>query len=230
MAVRRCLLLFLLLTPGLAFSDAQPRAAFDKHSPQNLRAVGKLIVPGHRLVAGERLAHQQDCSASLIGPSTILTAWHCLEYYRDLSRDPQFTLANLPGQPAISAYRLADGGGMQADWALLRLHSPVRGVPPLPVSAAGTIDTGEGLLLAGYAADEAIGRGGEVLSWQAHCLLTEPRPGQLASDCVTYKGASGGPVMTAQGIVGVISSGDGSSSTYFVPSTRFLSAVRLYRR
>ncbi|MEM9398113.1 MAG: serine protease, partial [Pseudomonadota bacterium] len=48
----------------------------------------------------------------------VLSAWHCFEDYRDLSRDILFTTVN--GQSA-KARLVSSGGSMRADWALLKL-------------------------------------------------------------------------------------------------------------
>jgi V8-like Glu-specific endopeptidase len=219
-------LLALLL--GTATAQAGERAIFSADSPQQLRAVGKLTVPGSDRVDGERRHRDENCSASLVGPSTILTAWHCLEYYRDLSREPVFTLPLVPGQDAIPARRLADGGSMDADWAILRLAQPIHSVKPLQVVAFSSTDNE--VMIAGYARDDGLGAGGEKLTWQAGCKLSEANRRRVGTDCVTYKGASGGAVLSATGIVGVISAGDSSEQTFFSPSRGFLTLVRAHAR
>jgi len=221
---------FCLLLGAVALGAAETRQQFSDASPQWLRAVGKLSVPGYRLADGERQHHQEDCSATLIGPQTILSAWHCLEYYGDLSRDIVFTLPYLPDSPALVANKLADGGGMSDDWVLLRLARPIRGVDPLAVSQHRSAALRDGLLLAGYSGDQGLGDGGEQLTWETGCAVTANEWYRLATACVAFKGASGGPVLMDAAIVGVISSGDGIATTWFTPSTSFIRAVRLHRR
>jgi len=227
--MRYCLLLLLLLQASLP-AAADTRVVFDEQSPQLLRAVGKLSVPGHRFIDGEKQAHQQDCSASLIGPRTILTAWHCLEYYRDYSYELVFTMPNVPGQPPVIAHRLDTGKGMDADWALLRLLRPIRGVTPIPVDSGTAPAPSSSLLLAGFAADAGLGANGDKLTWQDGCQLDRLGARDWGTNCVTYTGASGGPVLSTGRIVGVISAGDREAHTYFTPSNRFISAVRLHLR
>ncbi len=224
-----CLILLAapLAAPLLA-ANAE-RGVFDATSPQALRAVGKLRVPGYDRVDGRRRFREENCSASLVAPSTILTAWHCLEHYTDLSRDPEFSLLQGPEPVTVAATRLADGGGMDADWALMRLARPIRSVGPLPVDNADTPPSAR-VLLAGYARDQGLGQGGERLTWQAGCRLTEREPWRIGTDCVTYKGASGGPVLLEGRVVGVISAGDSEQRTYFAPSSRFFSLFRLHAR
>ncbi|MEE4660716.1 MAG: trypsin-like serine protease [Halieaceae bacterium] len=227
--------LLLWLTVGCLLAAeclAQERAVFDSGSPQLLLAVGKLTVPGHDRVDGRRRSREENCTASLVAPSTIVTAWHCLEYYNDLSRDPQFSLPAVMGETSVAATRLADGGGMEADWALMRLARPIRQVAPLPVTAHG-VPADAGMLIAGYARDSGLGEGGQQLTWQSDCRVRDPKPSRVGMDCVTYKGASGGPVLVGGQVVGVISVGDGEQRTYFAPfnaGTRFFSLFRLHAR
>ena len=216
----------LALCPA-AQAVAGDRAAFSADAPQQLRAVGKLTVPGSDRVDGERRHRDENCSAALVAPRTILTAWHCLEHYDDLSKDPLFSLPLVPGHPEIPARRLADGGGMDADWALLRLARPIREVEPLDV--VHLVAGGE-VLLAGYARDDELGRGGDRLTWQSGCRLLDSSSRGMATDCVTYKGASGGVVMTGGGIVGVISAGDSDAQTWFAPSSGFIGPLRAHAR
>ncbi len=220
----RQLLLSLLLAGSCA--HAGERAVFSTQADQRLLAVGKLTVPGYDRVDGERLYREENCTASLVAPSTILTAWHCLEHYRDLSRDPVFTLPLVPGQGAIVARRVADGGGMEADWALLRLARPVEDVEPLPVVAFP--GAGSELLLAGYARDEGLCGGGEKLTWQAGCTVADISRQRVSTNCVTYKGASGGAVLSVDGVVGVISAGDSTAQTWFYPSGGFITRLRAF--
>jgi hypothetical protein len=206
------------------------RSAFTAESPDWLRAVGKLTVPGQELVDGERRSREENCSATLVGPATILTAWHCLEYYRDLSHDPMFSLPNVPQQKPLPARRLADGGGMHADWALLRLQKPVRSVVPIAIIQYPVTSSPVSFLLAGFARDAGPGNGGQALTWEQDCRQIVNEGYRVGVDCVTHRGASGGPILAQGKLVGVVSAGDRETTTYFAPSSLFIASYRLHRR
>jgi V8-like Glu-specific endopeptidase len=223
------LVLLLLISNSLA-TQAEPRQVFTPDSPVWLQAVGQLTVPGQRYEAGESAHYREDCSATLIGAQTILTAWHCLEYYRDMSHDIVFRLPYSTGQQSRLAHRLADGGGMSDDWAVLQLNRPIVDITPVPVRMEFIADTDSRISIAGYSRDEGLGQRGNMLTWQATCAVTENEWYRVATNCLAYKGASGGPALVEGAIVGVISAGDGQGRTYYVPSSSFRSAVRLHRR
>ena len=214
------------------------REVYGGASPHWLQAVGKLQVPGSKIVAGRRTHHREDCSATLVAKrgsteaNTIVTAWHCLEFYADLSRPITFTL--FPGSHKsieIEAHRLADGGGIHSDWALLRLRRaiaaseatamsfhPERADPALPIT------------MAGYSRDAGKGDKGNALTFDANCTITAQATLSSDSDCMAYKGASGGAVMqfSKQGaplLSGVISRGDSSAISIYVPVTGFRSSI-----
>lgn len=225
------MLVLLLSAPCRA--TAEQRIAYSPDSPAWLQAVGKLRVPGSQLKDGRRKHRLEDCSATLIAATSasreadvVITAWHCLEFYNDLSRPILFTL--LPQGPAPvtrEAYRIADGGGMHADWALLKLRKPVTathvaGLVPSDVSGATTAQ----VTMAGYSRDTGLGERGKVLTYHPHCAVTQWQSGE--SDCRAFKGASGGAVVTlsASGqpsYAGVISRGNGEDISIFVPVTAF---------
>lgn len=224
--------------PASALADsgpAEPRVVYTADSPAWLQAVGKLTVPGSRSVDGYRRHRREDCSGTLVAPSpasqfadVVITAWHCLEFYEDLSRPILFTLR--PGsEQAITreAYRLSDGGGMDADWALLKLFVPV---PRTEVAALtlhpGRADALTPVTMAGYSRDAGLGAGGAVLTYDPACRITRQDSGESESDCSAYKGASGGAVIQRgeDGAVhysGVISRGDSQAISIYVPVAGF---------
>jgi len=240
----RCLAAALVLAP-LQLSLADPaadsvdsREAYSSASPAWLRAVGKLHVPGSRYRAGKREHLQENCSATLVvsearlRADTIITAWHCLADYHDLSKPITFTLLpDLPGATERQAYRLADGGGMHADWAILRLYQPIatHRVQALAVHQ-GRASAGREISMAGYSRDSGIGEAGARLTFDRHCRIIGQAPTASHSDCFAHKGASGGAVIqfSTEGLAlfsGVISEGDGAGFSTFVPVASFRSEL-----
>ncbi len=219
------------------------REAFTGESSGWLQAVGKLRVPGQRLRDGHTSHYVEDCSATLLSlpgrpeADIIITAWHCLELYRDLSRDITFTARSPSGELLERrARRLADGGGMSADWAILRLQPGIprrqlAGLQPHPALA----DPARPVTMAGYSRDSGIGDGGRVLSFHPDCAITESRPRLGETDCTAFKGASGGAViqLSRQGeplVCGVISQGNGSGRSTYVPLEAFSKSLRRHLR
>lgn len=241
--VRRLLLCCLALValqslanPSAPASDT--RQVYSLDSPAWLRAVGKLSVPGHKYENGRRAHYFEDCSATLVAQpgstraDTIITAWHCLEFYQDLTKPITFTL--LPGSAyniASEAYRLADGGGMHADWAILRLRQaiPRERVHPLLIHPERA-DPGHPIVMAGFSRDAVIGNYGDHLTFDPGCTITGQASHSSDSNCNAHKGASGGAVIQLSGsgqplICGVTSQGNGVGLSTFVPVNSFRSAL-----
>jgi hypothetical protein len=203
--------------------------------------VGKLEVPGIRYREGRRNHYREDCSGTLLAGAQerradiVLTAWHCLEYYGDLSRAIIFTLRPNSAVPVKrEAYRVADGGGMHADWALLKLYqavnaSDVEGLPLHPDRA----DAGRPITMAGYSGDGGLGEDGATLTYHGECRITLQGPRASESDCQAYKGASGGAVIqiSAGGqaqLSGVISRGDSENVSIYVPVAGFRGSLNRF--
>ncbi|MFK8048218.1 MAG: serine protease [Halioglobus sp.] len=217
---------------------ADSRKIFSNTSPKWLAAVGKLKVPSIKIIEGQRRNHREDCSATLISrpgkksADTIVTAWHCLEFYTDLSKDITFTLLPSSENP-ISAlvHRLADGGSMHADWAILRLQKPVAAERVLPLLIHPDRASIETLIsMAGYSSDPGLGQGGALLTYDPSCAVTLHTPNSSNTNCRAFRGASGGAVvqLTSAGeprLSGVISQGDGEELSTFIPVTGFRSAL-----
>jgi len=222
-------------------ANAGSRETYYKESPGWLRAVGKLEVPGTQFTGGHSQSHRENCSATLISRShngvpnaatadTIVTAWHCLEFYNDLSKTITFTLLHGTGQSfSIEAVRLADGGGMDADWAVLRLLTPVptKRIAALAVHP-GTADPRVPVTMAGYSKNSPEQR----LSYDPACDITSPADTEpTASNCKALKGASGGAVVQISPagnalLAGVISQGDSANLSLFVPVGTFRRALQ----
>jgi hypothetical protein len=206
-----------------------------------LRAVGKLQVPGQRYRNGYTSHYLEDCSATLVTlpgrveADTIVTAWHCLELYKDLSQPISFTLATISGELLQrQARRLVDGGGMHADWAILRLHPAVlaQEVAALLIHPQ-MADPKRPVTMAGFSRDKGIGDEGRVLTFDPACAMTAQERGLGETDCTAFKGASGGAVMQFfdagwPRVCGVISQGNGQGQSTFVPVSDFRNAINLY--
>lgn len=243
----------LLLSIAAHSAVAEPEQAFQSvsidsrellsgDSPRWLEAVGKLQVPGVKFDRGHQRNHREDCSATLVGRSgsvqanTIVTAWHCLEFYTDLSKTIIFTLRNGSQQSfSIEARVLADGGGMHADWAVLRLLTPV----PTSKLAALALNSGDGdstqtITMAGYSNDGEHSEFGQKLSYDSGCnILPATTSANAASDCIAMKGASGGAVTRTSEdgsiqLAGVISRGNGLDFSEYVPVNVFRLVVMRY--
>jgi hypothetical protein len=232
-----------LITPQAVASDTDTRQVFGPESPQWLRAVGRLQVPTRRYTDGRTEHHREDCSATLVsGPvrrsaDTLVTAWHCLEHYRDLSRPISFTARDNNGRLlSREAYRLADGGGMHGDWAILRLYRPIdrEVMAALPLHPRQA-DPARQVTMAGYSRDAGLGEHGERLTYDAGCrIIAQAREGN-DSDCLAYKGASGGAVVqlstTGEPLyAGVISRGDSEGLSIYVPISRFRLTLQQHLR
>ena len=224
---------FLCLVAGTTALAEDPRRVWDGGGPAWLVAVGKLTVHGVRIEDGYPRHLIEDCSATLVraagdaSADLIVTAWHCLAYYRDLSKPILFTPG---GGQAISrqrsARRLADGGGMHADWAILRLDRPLPGELAIVIAGATATRPGDSLVMAGFSGDAGKGDSGRRLTYHSDCRQTSGGAGVVHTDCLAFKGASGGGVFLAStagaaDLVGVVSGGDGETTSTYVPLARF---------
>ena len=200
-------------------------------------------MPGSTYRNGRRSHVQEDCSATLVtgkkgrAADTIVTAWHCLENYRDLSKPILFTLVSGTQAPKHrEAYRLVDGGGMHADWAILRLKLPVEAsLTRALLVHPDRADPARSITMAGYSRDAELGDHGERLTFDPACLITTAEPTVSDSNCTAHKGASGGAVVQlseagAPLFSGVISEGDSVGLSTFVPVAVFRGAITLHLR
>lgn len=237
-----CLIaVWLLSTGAVAAVAADSRLVFSGETHGWLRAVGKLQVPGQRHRAGHQSHYVEDCSATLVtryGRSqadTIITAWHCLQWYGDLSKSITFTIESISGEPLQrQAYRLEDGGGLHADWAIMRLHNPVQaGEVAALVVHPEAADPGQPVTMAGFSKDDGIGALGLVLTFDPACAITAQDRHLGDTNCTAFKGASGGAVIQLSDageprMCGVISQGNGEGRSTFVPVSGFRGALKLH--
>ena len=232
------LLMLIALAAASQAHSQDKRLQRDASAPQWLDAVGKLEVPTIKYEEGRRKHHREDCSATLIAnyagryANSIVTAWHCLEAYSDLSKPIVFTLEPWGRQPlTLTARRLVDGGHIDADWAVLRLE---RAIPTDEVQGLvlgrSTLPENAVLQMAGYSGDPGLGRNGGQLTYDPNCRATTTTKRFVSTNCLAYKGASGGAVvsMDSSGEVllrGIISQGDSERLSIYVPTARFIGEV-----
>ncbi|MCB1690198.1 MAG: trypsin-like peptidase domain-containing protein [Halioglobus sp.] len=236
--ISRVLIVWIAVVWSMLAGASDARQVFSGATHGWLRAVGKLQVPGQRYHEGRRSHYLEDCSATLVARAgrshadIIITAWHCLEWYGDLSRPITFTVVDTSGEPLHrEAYRLADGGGMHADWAILRLDNALQRsqVAALAIHAEAA-DPGQPIIMAGFSKDDGVGELGMALTFDPACAITAQGREMGDTDCTAFKGASGGAVvqLSENGeprICGVISQGNGEGRSTFVPVGRFRSAL-----
>ncbi|WOJ93891.1 serine protease [Congregibacter variabilis] len=225
--LKQMLLALLLCSTAVAPSYAQvaPRG-----SAVPLSSVGKLHVPGQRYENGYAKHFDESCSATLITDSPlaqsselIISAWHCLEFYRDTSKALTFQTSN--GETR-KANLLSSGGSMYSDWALLRLDAPLPS--PAVLTSPNSTHTNT-VRMAGYprlAAPQI-----RLKLTVSDCQVTGSDDADTRSDCVLQKGASGGAVFSRNNeerYLGVISRGDGESLSIYVPLARFRANISGY--
>ncbi len=229
----------LLLLSKTGYADSQQ--VFSASSSPWLHAVGKLQVPGQRNQNGHRSHYLEDCSATLVSRDTrsdadiIITAWHCLEFYRDLTKPIVFTAVAISGESVRrEARRLADGGGMHADWAILRLRRKISSGQIIALDIHPHIaDSDRPIIMAGYSSDNGVSNSGDILTFDPACIIYQQQPHLGDTDCMAQKGASGGAVIQLSNnaeplMCGVISQGNGEDHSTFVPVNIFRSAINLY--
>ncbi len=241
-----CLCLYLFIVASTLQAD--PRRANSPSAPSWLNAVGKLNIPSQNSENGRTAHYIEHCSATLISDhanrsaNTIITAWHCLENYLDLSREISFTLFH--GDSTVtnhSARQLSSGGNLDLDWAVLRLNKPIPNslVKAMVINRQKNENIGHSTMtMAGYSRDPGLGQKGEALTYHAGCDSGEKIGQQLSSNCLVYSGASGGPVVISSyrdkkfqhRLAGIISQGNGAGITTYVPDSAFIAtALRLIR-
>lgn len=220
-------LLCALLMVELSFaSEAEfPRQRFDAKSPKWMANVANIEVPAIKYEQGRARHYIEYCSGTLLKsaktsqPRFMISAWHCVEHYQDLSRDLTVYFPHSQSRHKAYRARLVDSGGsISSDWALLKLSDS-----PSSAHLAGltlmTTDINQPATAAGFAL--ALPNGRQHLSFDDSC---EANGENEWTRCTTSKGASGGPIVqihqSMAGIVGVISQGDSQAFTISFPSAR----------
>lgn len=216
---------WLLTLLACQLNAAEQRKRFDVKTPLWMQNIAALEVPSLRFEDGRARHYIEYCSGTLLHdvetsqPRYILSAWHCVEHYHDLSQALRVRFPHLGDGNAVYKARLMDSGGrIDRDWALLELSAsiPEQQLSGLPLIAS---DPEKPATAAGFAL--ALEQGKNRLSFDDTCQTQDSISWE---HCVTSKGASGGPLVQTldgtTGIVGVISQGDSQTLTISFPSTR----------
>ena len=131
------------------------------------------------------------------------------------------------------AYRRSNGGGMHADWAILKLDKEVKRSEVKPIEyLIPDISVGDSISIAGYAKDKNSAGNRFDLNY-GECKVTEIATDIRLSDCTAVKGNSGGAVMRKIdqynfGLAGIISEGNERNISSFVPIKIFYPELQKY--
>lgn len=201
-------------------SAADPRLRAEQHPTSWQASLVRLQVPLSRWQDGQKTHWVEDCTATLVAtvPPRLLSAWHCFDGRLDLAK-PARVLVDKRWHPV----RLErSGGSMAADWALLSMPDILADTAlALPIASAAP-DTGAPIVMAGFSGDSGLGASGEALTYDPDCTVQAPKDSWLTTDCVAFKGASGGPVLQRResgwSVTGVISARDPSGPVMFLPT------------
>lgn len=200
------LLLACAAFPGTLRADgAGHRAMLPADAQEAFLAVGRLNVQG-----------QGFCTATLIAPSTVLTAAHCVidrRTRRVVAVDrvhflPGFRIGDYAAHARATAVRLSprfalSARGADHDLAVIDLTAPVpAAVRPIPVDTAAGAEGA--LVLVSYGMDRS-----QIMSIQRGCRVLRRVGATMFTDCLGLPGASGAPILQESGgalrVVGVTS-------------------------
>ena len=227
----RALVLLSMMATTLNFvspnAAADDRLSATDHPAIWQQAIVKLSVPVKRWEDGRRRHFIEDCTGSLIKGKEgilILTAWHCVEGFNDLT---QVIIATASNGEIFEAQVSAIGASMSADWALLSLNRSAQTMQNTSYLELAKIRPIEGqlILMAGFSRDQQLGDNGSTLTFDPDCQVRHTPSGANAiyTNCTAFKGASGGPVLTLESdtykVLGVISAGDEAGLSLFTPVT-----------
>lgn len=200
--------LLLLAAPAMAqlpgLDTPRPEA-----SPAR-RPVAVAVAPWSSLVRVQSEAGGR-CTGALIAPDRVLTAAHCLvaPLTRRLVQPGRVHVLAGYDRGAFSAqargaalrigagFQPATSGPIGADWAVLRLATPLPG-PVLPLATRLPV-AGTPAMLGGWQQDRAHALLADT-DCQVQAALRDPQGRLLLRhDCAATRGVSGGPLLVRQG-------------------------------
>ncbi len=217
-----------LLLP-MSHTAAEPRLRSSEHPIGWSDAVLRLATPAERQVNQRRRNYTENCTATLVrggGDPLLVTAWHCIEAQADLTQPPRVEING----DWYATRVIASGGSMSADWAILQVSAPPKGLPSPMTVGEQPLRVGDRVTIGGFSRDPHLGNGGEELTYHQGCAIEATQREGVVSNCLAYQGASGGPVIQQDDrgnsrLVGVISAGDSRSLSILVPVDRFRSRL-----
>ena len=195
----------LLLAAGAAAAEPE-RRLLGAGEAKAYRAVGRLNIAGTRF-----------CTATLIEPSVVVTAAHCLFHPQSRARVPMAEIRFVAGlrrgevaavrqavravtQPDFAFDGMASYAGVKADLALVELDGPVPVAAAAPFAPGLFEPKGPPLAIVSYARDRP-----QAPSAEAPCAVASAFAGVLALECAVTYGASGAPVLQGEALVAVVS-------------------------
>lgn len=164
---------------------------------QNLVDLVNRITPSVAYVLAEDSAGKPQASgtAFVVGPATLVTALHVVLAANRLS-------VQLPGQPAADA----DVTGIDIPHDVAVLHAsalPAPGPAPLPLGSSSAVQLGETVAVVGYPLASPTRPSVTVTQGIVSAFRTDPEAVQI--DAAINPGASGGPVVGADGqVIGIV--------------------------